>query len=379
MIGGLAAGLAGQNAAAGALAAQNETLNNRVLHPQEKPLAQKVAASAAAQGITNPDGSPITVDQVQNAMRAANNSQYGESITTGMVVPLNNTTASQLYDTTGMKLTSDGAGNSYLVQDPAMLTSPSDTLRNLIQQNTGGANSPYSWNAPSPETAQASGVAPRVDPYGPFTPNATGQLTAESVAGVAETPVEARSWQQIQQGQNRLVAGMVTTLATGGWGAAVESGVIGGALAYGGAGLIGGAANASVQYTNTGKIDWIDTAGAVGTSVLGGAFTEYTSTLPFSSALRNYLINPAGLAGINGAGAIVTTAVKNDIDGTDESSLKNGAIAAAGTIAGYGAGFGATRGNPDGRPVINNIFAAPTQEWFSVFLNGSTSSGETKK
>lgn len=152
------------------------------MHPAEKTLAQKIADDAKARGITNADGSPITVDQIENTMRSANNSQYGESITTGMVVPLNGgTKSSQLYDTTGMLVTSDGAGNNYLVQNPSMLASPSDALRNLIQQDSGGANSPYSWNVPSPQAAQASNVAPKVDPYGPFSP---GWNTGDYSAGL---------------------------------------------------------------------------------------------------------------------------------------------------------------------------------------------------
>jgi hypothetical protein len=121
------------------------------LHPSEKTLAQKMADDAKARGITNPDGSPITVDQIENAMRSADNSQYGETITTGMAVPLSGSTkSSQLYATTGMLVTNDGAGNNYLVQNPSMFGSPSDTLCNLIQQDSGGANSPYSWNLSSP-------------------------------------------------------------------------------------------------------------------------------------------------------------------------------------------------------------------------------------
>lgn len=63
----------------GADGALSADLYNRQLHPQEKTAAQQIAANAAAQGITNPDGSPITADQIENAMRAANNSQYGEN------------------------------------------------------------------------------------------------------------------------------------------------------------------------------------------------------------------------------------------------------------------------------------------------------------
>ncbi len=122
-------------------------------------------------------------------MRSASNSQYGESITTGMVVPLHaSTTASQLYDTTGMLVQSDGAGNNYLVQNQSMLTSPSDELRNLIQQDTGGANSPYSWNVPSPQPTQASGGTPKIDPYGPFAP---GWNTGENSAGFQQPGIPA--------------------------------------------------------------------------------------------------------------------------------------------------------------------------------------------
>ncbi|MFM0072239.1 polymorphic toxin type 22 domain-containing protein [Paraburkholderia sediminicola] len=185
LLSNLASGLAGAAAggvlggSAGAMSGANGALSadlyNRQLHPQEKTAAQQIAANAAAQGITNPDGSPITADQIENAMRAANNSQYGEIAATGVVVPLNaNTPASAVYDTTGMKTVSDSSGN-YLVQDPSMLATPSQALQNLIQQNTGGTNSPYSWNPPSATQA----TAPSVDPNGPFSPNwNTGDYSA---------------------------------------------------------------------------------------------------------------------------------------------------------------------------------------------------------
>ncbi|MCE4061295.1 hypothetical protein LXM60_13885 [Pandoraea sputorum] len=37
-----------------------------------------------------------------------------------------------------------------------MLVSPSDVIRDLIRRNSGGDQSPYSWNAPSPETSQTN-------------------------------------------------------------------------------------------------------------------------------------------------------------------------------------------------------------------------------
>lgn len=151
------------------------------LHQPEKTKAQQVATQAAAQGLKNPDGSPITEAQIENAMRAANNSQYAEIVATGVVVPLNaNTPASAVYDTTGMKLATDSAGNNYLVQDPSMLSTPSKALQDLIVQNTGGTNSPYSWNPASTQTASTA----KVDPYGPFSPAANGCITGDCAAGL---------------------------------------------------------------------------------------------------------------------------------------------------------------------------------------------------
>jgi filamentous hemagglutinin len=163
---------------AGAATATNVDLYNRQLDTREKSLAQQVVEQAAAQGIMNPDGSPITAAQIENAMRAANNSQYGEIAATGVVVPLNaNTPASAIYDTTGMKLVTDSTGN-YLVQDPSMLATPSKIAQDLITQNTGGASSPYSWGTSTAQTA-----TPTVDPYGPFS---SGFNTGDYSAGLGE-------------------------------------------------------------------------------------------------------------------------------------------------------------------------------------------------
>jgi len=147
---------------------------NRQLHQPEKTKAQQIAATAKAQGLTNSDGSPITAAQIENSMRAADNSQYGEFAATVVVVPLNaNTPAGAVYDTTGMKLETDSTGN-YLVQDQSMLATPSKALQDLITQNTGGASSPYSWG-----TSTSQAAAPKIDPNGPFSPNFnTGDYSA---------------------------------------------------------------------------------------------------------------------------------------------------------------------------------------------------------
>jgi len=77
IIGGLAAGLAGQNAQAGALAAQNETLNNRVLHPQEQTLAQQLADKS---------GGRYTTQQIEDQMAQMNMTQNGQTFDGGVRV-----------------------------------------------------------------------------------------------------------------------------------------------------------------------------------------------------------------------------------------------------------------------------------------------------
>jgi len=174
-------------------------LYNRQLHAEEKTKAQQIEAAAKKKGITNPDGSAITASQIENAMRAANNNEYGESAGTGAVVALNEKTqASELYDTTGMKLFTDGAGNNYLTQDSSAFASPSDTLRDLIQQNTGGTDSPYSWTSLSPEAAEqaAKNAPPKID-YGPFGP---GWNTGEYSAGLGAQGVTHLDYVTIQAG-----------------------------------------------------------------------------------------------------------------------------------------------------------------------------------
>ncbi|WP_028731083.1 hypothetical protein [Pandoraea sp. E26] len=164
----------------GAFAGYNVDRFNRQLHPEEKALAKRISDDAKARALKNTDGSPITAEQIEDMLRSAANSHYRETITTGMVVPLNgSTTVGRLYDTAGMRVTNDGAGNYYLVQDSSMFASPSDALRNLIQQSTGGPTSPYSWNVRSPEAAQA-GSAQTLS----TSPFAQGWNTGENSAGI---------------------------------------------------------------------------------------------------------------------------------------------------------------------------------------------------
>ncbi|WP_153074165.1 polymorphic toxin type 22 domain-containing protein [Paraburkholderia bonniea] len=153
---------------------------NRQLHDNEKNKAKQIERATAAQGIKNADGSPITAAQIENAMRAANNSQYGELVATDAVVSLNaNTPQDAVYDATRMKFVADRSGN-YLVQDVSMLATPPKSIRDLIAQSTGGKDSPYSWN---PESAPVAAKS-KIDDRGPFGPGwNTGEYSAGFGAG----------------------------------------------------------------------------------------------------------------------------------------------------------------------------------------------------
>jgi filamentous hemagglutinin len=237
--GGIGAVVAGGS---GAATAANVDRFNRQLHPDEKTLARQIAANAAARGLANPDGSPITTDQIQNALRSANNSKYGETSATGALVPLNaNTKASQIYDTTGMVVVNDGAGHNSLMQDPSVLATPSQALQNLITQNTGGANSQYSWNGPAPDAATSTASNP---PVNPFTPAPNGCITPECAAGLG------------QQGR-----GLLPDYATGG--AAVLSGSSSATInLYDGTSYVGGGVTQNFPSVSwkpgvTGTLGWI--------------------------------------------------------------------------------------------------------------------------
>ena len=174
--GAVGGAVGGMNGAGGAAVAD---MFNRQLHPQEKDLALEIVATARKRGIVNPDGTSISVEQIEGALRSADNKTYGEQGSSGMIIPLAGTTSTgALYDTTGMILQSDGSGKYWLVQSPSAFLNPPDHIRKLIMETSGGAESPYDWNAPPPGS-QRPAVANRYDAFGPFSPGwNTGNYSA---------------------------------------------------------------------------------------------------------------------------------------------------------------------------------------------------------
>ncbi|QCP52387.1 filamentous hemagglutinin N-terminal domain-containing protein [Trinickia violacea] len=182
VLGGTAAGLLGQNAEAGATAAENETLNNRVLHPQEQPLAQQLAAAANAKGITNSDGAAVTANDIANQLAQMSYSQNGSSesgaaATVEGAVPPND-------GTTWAKAGVDAnTGQTIWTQIPG---AANPTLQAFILQNTNGADVPLlqQYKASSPGDQSSYG------PQGISVGSGAGSICPNGNCGLANGSVQ---------------------------------------------------------------------------------------------------------------------------------------------------------------------------------------------
>ncbi|MBW8832775.1 MAG: hypothetical protein JF606_25935, partial [Burkholderiales bacterium] len=341
---------------AGALTAANADFNNRQLHATDKVTARQLVARAKAQGLTNPDGSPITVEQIENAMRSANydKGNVHETILTGLVVPLNaNTKASEIYDNTGMEVSKNG-DSAYLVQRSSMLASPSQALRTLIQQGTGGAGSPYSWDSATPEAVAAAATAKAgVSPTSgihyelrsangksfslpvPDCP-AVSCTNGDPIAwygGTAQDQTTLAAYKEALDKQMKkeavtsaLVVGTVATLP-----ATLTGAVVGGAI-------VGGGSSAADQVIDKGKVDdpyqvFVETGkGAVlgglgyGTVVVGGKVLGSVATLDdlfvASTATKVDAAADASLLASGGSGRTVKLPPAADSTATSPYSSK---------------------------------------------------------
>jgi hypothetical protein len=119
---------------AGVATAFNADLNNRQLHPDERRRAAELARKS--------DGK-YTVEQIEDALRNAGNSDKGESVIAGMVVDPNQRNA--IYDKGAVWTMGE---NGQLVQ--VLPVPASADLINFIQANTGDT---YNWYTPSAQPA----------------------------------------------------------------------------------------------------------------------------------------------------------------------------------------------------------------------------------
>src|SRR5450830_581111 len=170
---------------AGVAASVNTEANNRQLHEddkaKEKTLAKQLADKSNGQ---------FTPEQIEDALRTANNNNLGEPASTGAVVPYDANAALHVYDGNGMILGRAPDGTYVLMQDPAMLVTPPSDLQAFIQNNTGNT---YSWNASAP---QLSGI-----PSSSLPSILNGTVTPEMLANRQNNAADFAGWMATQSGR----------------------------------------------------------------------------------------------------------------------------------------------------------------------------------
>jgi hypothetical protein len=182
------------SAAAVNVAAQmgaNAAANNRLLHSNESTLANKLASSS---------GGKYTQQQIEDAMRNAGNSTYGETTASGMVQKADPT---KVIDDKGAMFTAGASGTNTIVQVLPNGGKVDPELAAYIQANTGGASSAYKWVTPIPSD--------------PVDPNASIKMTvspswnymgANSAGMPSGVITDNRTQAQIDAGQCKLVCGI---------------------------------------------------------------------------------------------------------------------------------------------------------------------------
>ncbi len=141
-LGAVGGGSAG--ASAGGASAFNTDTNNRQLHPDERKKARELTAKAKAMGLTKPDGSAYTQEDIEEQMRLMGNAKTHELPNTTTVLIGTDAILESLKDDPGMPKTAQG---------PAVIEVPGQAnaqLQSWIIDNTrDGAQyipgqSPYS-------------------------------------------------------------------------------------------------------------------------------------------------------------------------------------------------------------------------------------------
>jgi hypothetical protein len=191
---------------AGAAVAFNIDANNRQLHPTERQLARQLARKSQGK---------YSVEQIENALRNSGHSGRGETVVTGMLVPLDGS-GTPIIDG-GAEFIRGGDGKTR-VQVLPNNGQVDPSLAAFIQANTGGTQSPYAWldsqlgkgQLPPPTSTNSSG--PR--------PAANGCVTAECAAGVSGNRSGLRDPEAIRNdiadfaGATSRVAGVVSSTST---------------------------------------------------------------------------------------------------------------------------------------------------------------------
>ncbi len=156
LVGAVAAGASGGDASLGASLALYGTQYNRQLHLTEKQRARELAARS--------DGR-WTAEEIEDAMRWADNLERGETYDHGIAVKLDGATTAEVYD-----VERSYVSNGYIIQDLNAITRPDAELMSFIQQSTGDA---YAWN-------------PSIFPKAPADPNAGMAWTSKGYVPITD-------------------------------------------------------------------------------------------------------------------------------------------------------------------------------------------------
>jgi filamentous hemagglutinin len=296
---------------AGAATALVVDTNNRQLHPTELQRAKDLYQLAKSKGL------PYTLAQIEDALRAANNSEYGETVISNIVYNpnapegLNAQSNTDMYTGQAIDIMADTNGawvfnpqTGSLVQS---IPTPSSDLVDFVQTYTGGSNSVYSWDvgAGSGSTIANTNTNPFGEGWSYMGANSTGLSTMIAP--------DTRTQAQIEADQARIGNFALGTVMT-----ATGVGIYGlpslGMMVTGT--TVSGSINAGYQYVTTpdGDINYIDVT-----------FSGITGGLTMGQTLVPSLL-------INTGGAITGAAINN------QSVTSNAGGAALGTLVGYSLG-----------------------------------------
>ncbi len=168
----------------------NTDTNNRQLHPDERRKARELTAKAKAMGLTKPDGSAYTQEDIEDEMRRGSNTAKGETAASNMIInpEADKALGSNPTDPVASTNFDKGAvfnnvGGSVVQVDrdgnPLASKPGNPDLQAYIQANTGGADSPYVWVNTQPDRANPNAGLKTL------TPAENGCVTAECAGGVA--------------------------------------------------------------------------------------------------------------------------------------------------------------------------------------------------
>jgi filamentous hemagglutinin len=136
---------------AGAASSLNVEANNRQLHPDERTLAKQLAANSNGK---------YTVEQVEDAMRAAGNKRLGEGVGAGSIVNVDGNTATVYDDGAKWSVVQNGQNGTQLMQQVPLNVSPD--LMAYIQQNTGNT---YAWSPTQNLSLNMNNASGVLNPY----------------------------------------------------------------------------------------------------------------------------------------------------------------------------------------------------------------------